>query len=73
MTQKKEVNIVAKQTKTKGVPKILKALGTSKTAVLTDEAVALLIKDKTRIPLNTVRRVLNALRAVSKKYSKVMS
>lgn len=58
------------KTKQTAKPKILKALGTSKTAVLTDQAVALLIKDKTRIPLNTIRRVLNALRAISSKYSK---
>lgn len=60
---------MAKETTTK--PKILKALGTSKTANLTDDAVALLIKDKTRIPINTVRRVLIALRAISSQYSKV--
>lgn len=56
--------------KQKTAPKILSALGTSKTASLTDDAVALLIKDKTRIPVNTVRRVLNALRDVSSTYSK---
>lgn len=56
--------------KTQTAPKILTALGTSKTAALTDDAVALLIKDKTRIPVNTVRRVLNALREVSSTYSK---
>ncbi len=58
---------MAKQT---SAPKILEALGTSKTANLSDDAVALLIKDKTRIPINTVRRVLGALRGISSKYSK---
>jgi len=48
---------------------ILGALGTTKAATLTDNAVALLIKDKTKIPVNIVRRVLKALRRISEKYS----
>jgi len=48
---------------------ILSALGTTKAASLKDNDVALLIKEKTRIPVNTVRRVLKALRQVSRKYS----
>lgn len=49
---------------------ILESLGTTKAATLSDNQVALLIRDKTKIPVNTVRRVLKALRVLSNKYSR---
>ena len=61
---------MAKTTPRKKAPAILKSLGSSKAAKLDDSSVALLIKEKTRIPINTVKRVLIALRDLSKKYSK---
>lgn len=50
-------------------PEILKVLGTTKTATLSDDGIALLIKEKTRIPINTIRRVLKSLRQIGNKYS----
>lgn len=63
-------NELAKVTPQKKAPAILKSLGSSKASKLDDNSVALLIKEKTRIPVNTVKRVLIALRGISQKYSK---